>query len=203
MNRFLLAALFVLSASTGAQAQRSVRYGIGGGTSIPTGRFDFTRSSGGSGIVSLFSGFGNAPFGLRLDYQISHFTGRAVPALPAAVAIAPVTNYRDATVRSLTANAVVALPVSSLKTYLLVGGGWYTHPDTTNARVNDVGVNGGVGGRFPIFCGRGLRRGAIPSGVRQGALAPLRTVDGRDPSIEERPGRRSPHERHRSADGRR
>jgi hypothetical protein len=148
MNRIsqLLAAAFigVITVSTQAAAQKSYALGIGGGVAIPVGKLSDTQKSGINGLVSLALGVADLPIGIRIDGIYNE--------LPRNEAMPPVGSPGTSNLRivGVLGNAVYAFSGTSVKTYLIAGGGLYnTRFDADDSKSeNHFGLNAGAGMTF-------------------------------------------------------
>lgn len=150
MNRIsqLLAVAFigVITVSTQSAAQKSYALGIGGGAAIPVGKMSDTQKTGVNGLVSLALGGAELPIGIRIDGIYNE--------LPRNERILPVGSPDTSSLRILgvLGNAVYAFSGTSVKTYLIAGGGLYnTRFDADGAKSeNHLGLNAGAGMTFGL-----------------------------------------------------
>ena len=148
MNRFsqLLTMAFggVILISTQSAAQKSYALGIGGGAVIPVGKMSDTQKTGVNGLVSLALGVAELPVGVRIDGVYNE--------LPRSAGTLPVGSPATSSLRILgvLGNAVYAFSGSSVKTYIIAGGGLYnTRFDVDGAKSeNHLGLNAGAGMTF-------------------------------------------------------
>lgn len=144
----MLATAAVVCAMAGAAvpavltAQSGVQLQIGGGVSVPVGRFDTTYTSGPAGLVAITNGSQDSPIGVRLDYSYNEFRGKTIGGK----------RYRDTHMNVVTGDLVFSLHTGPyIKPYVLVGGGWYPYREATaTKRSNDWGANVGAGLTFPL-----------------------------------------------------
>ena len=126
----------VLAAAQGIQIQ------LGGGASVPVGRFDSTYTAGPAGLIALSNGSAESAFGVRVDYSYNGFRGKTVNGK----------RYRDTHMNVVTGDLVLSLHTGPyVKPYALVGLGWYPYREAVDTtRKNDWGANIGAGLTFPI-----------------------------------------------------
>jgi hypothetical protein len=142
----LLAAAFigVVAVSTQSAAQKSYAVGIGGGASIPVGTMSDTQKTGVNGLVSLALGVPELPIGVRIDGIYNN--------LPRTAATVPAGSSGTSSLRiiGVLGNAVYAFSGTSVKTYLMAGGGLYnTRLDVEGTKSeNHLGLNAGAGMTF-------------------------------------------------------
>jgi hypothetical protein len=141
LPRLLLIALVAIAFSTSVEAQKTYAIGIGGGAAIPVGRLSDTQKTGAAGIVALALGAAELPFGVRFDGIYNSF--------PRSNAAGNTSGFR---VAGLLGNLIYAFPASTVKPYLLAGGGIYnTRLDLTGSKSeNHSGLNAGAGVTFGI-----------------------------------------------------
>jgi hypothetical protein len=148
MNRifqlFAVAFIGVISISAESAAQKSYALGIGGGAAIPVGRMSNTQKTGVNGLISLALGVAELPIGVRID-GIYNELPRNERSLP--VGSSGTSNLR---ILGVLGNAVYAFSGTSVKTYLIAGGGLYnTRFDVDGAKSeNHLGLNAGAGMTF-------------------------------------------------------
>lgn len=147
-NRLMLGAVIAVVAiafaavASSATAQGGARLQIGGGMSVPVGRFDSTYTSGPAGLIALTNGGSESSLGVRLDYSYNAFRGKTIAGK----------RYRDAHMNVVTGDLVFSLHTGPyVKPYILVGAGWYPYREATGTkRANDWGANIGSGLTFPL-----------------------------------------------------
>ena len=143
--RFVVLSLgFLLAGAADADAQKSYAIGLGGGASIPTGKFNDIQSTGASGTLFIAIGVPDLPLGVRFDGVYTEFGHKKEAVAPPTPA-----NLR---LLGLVGNLIFTFPGTAAKTYLLGGAGLYNvKPDTTGAKSeNDFGFNGGIGAVFAL-----------------------------------------------------
>ena len=103
LNRLMLAAIAAGAIASIVSPARSTAQGIqlqlGGGASIPVGRFDSTYTSGPAGLIALTDGGAESPLGVRLDYSYNGFHGKTVDGK----------RYRDSHMNVVTGDLVFSL----------------------------------------------------------------------------------------------
>src|SRR6476646_6585673 len=109
----------VIMVSAQAAAQKSYAVGIGAGAAIPVGKMSDTQKTGVNGLVSLALGVAELPIGVRIDGIYNK--------LPRSEGTLPVGSSGTSSLRILgvLGNAVYAFSGTSVKTYLIAGGGLY------------------------------------------------------------------------------
>jgi hypothetical protein len=134
----------LLAVSNRSAAQKSYALGIGGGAAIPVGKMSDTQKTGVNGLISLALGVAELPIGIRID-GIYNKLPRTAGALPVG---SPST--ADFRIMGLLGNAVYAFSGTSVKTYLIAGGGLYnTRLDIDGTKSeNHLGLNAGAGMTF-------------------------------------------------------
>jgi Outer membrane protein beta-barrel domain len=140
----LLLALICLSNTV--EAQKTYALAVGGGVSLPVGALADTQDPGFNGMLGLALGAPELPIGIRFDGLYNRF-----PA-PKTDAAQPVSNPYRLRVMALLGNLIYALPGSSVKTYVVAGGGVYnTRLDVAGSKSeNDPGLNAGAGLTFRL-----------------------------------------------------
>jgi hypothetical protein len=141
-----VAALALFTISAQSEAQKSYALGIGGGAAIPVGKMSDVQKTGVNGLVSLALGVAELPIGIRID-GIYDKLPRSDAALPVG---SPST--ADFRIMGILGNVVYAFSGTSVKTYLIAGGGLYnTRFDTDGAKSeNHLGLNAGAGMTFGL-----------------------------------------------------
>ena len=139
-----IAFLGVITLSAQSAAQKSYAVGIGGGAAIPVGTMKDTHKTGVNGLVSLALGVAELPIGIRIDGIYNN--------LPRSEGTLPVGSSGTSSLRILgvLGNAVYAFSGTSVKTYLIAGGGLYnTRLDVQGTKSeNHLGLNAGAGMTF-------------------------------------------------------
>jgi outer membrane protein with beta-barrel domain len=150
MNRvsqlLAMALIGVITISTQSAAQKSYALGIGGGAAIPVGKMSDTQKTGVNGLVSLALGVAELPIGIRIDGVYNELP-RSEKTLP--VGSSGTSNLR---ILGVLGNAVYAFSGTSVKTYVIAGGGLYnTRFDVDGAKSeNHLGLNAGAGMTFGL-----------------------------------------------------
>lgn len=139
-----LASVFL---STRAAAQKTYAIGIGGGAAIPVGKLRDTQVTGLNGIITLALGAPDLPIGVRFDGIYNNFSRKDVASSQAGA-----TNTYGFRVAGILANAVYAFPGTSVKSYIVAGGGVYnTKFDVAGSKSeNHLGLNAGAGLTFGL-----------------------------------------------------
>jgi hypothetical protein len=151
MKRLLTAiAVSVLASaflSTRATGQKMYALGIGGGAAIPVGKLSDTQATGFNGIISLALGAPDLPIGVRFDGIYNNFSRKNVTSPQTGT-----TNTYSFRIAGVLANGVYAFPGTSVKSYIVAGGGWYnTKFDLAGAKSeNHLGLNAGAGLTFEL-----------------------------------------------------
>lgn len=138
-----VAIIGVITISAQSAAQKSYALGIGGGAAIPVGTMSDTQKTGVNGLVSLALGVAELPIGVRIDGIYNN--------LPRSKGTLPVgSGTSSLRILGVLGNAVYAFSGTSVKTYLIAGGGLYnTRLDLDNAKSeNHLGLNAGAGMTF-------------------------------------------------------
>ena len=133
--------------STQVAGQKTYAIGIGGGAAIPVGKLSNTQITGASGIIALAIGAPDLPIGVRFDGIYNSFSRKNVtPPLGGA------TNTYGFRIAGVLANAIYAFPGTSVKSYIVAGGGWYnTKFDVAGSKAeNHLGLNAGAGLTFGL-----------------------------------------------------
>ncbi len=141
------ALLVSLTFSPSALGQKTYALGIGGGAAIPAGKLSNAQNTGYNGVVALAIGVAELPIGVRFDGIYNNFlrNNRLSPGGSGPISY----NLR---VMGALGNLIYAFPGTSVKPYIIVGGGlYYTRPDTASAKSeNDFGFNAGFGATFRV-----------------------------------------------------
>lgn len=140
--RCVVVALALLVSSQSVAAQRPLSLSIGGGASLPLGRFEEGASIGWHALASVGLSTYMQPIGLRLDAQHNRFTAKAAGP--------------DQAITSATLNLSYRLPMtnSPVSPYLIAGGGAYRFEcfgGTDCGTATRVGWNAGLGAKFVGF----------------------------------------------------
>src|SRR5687768_14470630 len=143
MKRTLVGSIAILSAfatvSAPVQAQRRTSVGLAAGAAIPVGDLGDGTSTGFqvAGTLSI-SGTASTPLGFRIDGMYNSLSGKS--------------SGPDVNVWTVNGNLVYAFPGGLTATpYLIGGAGWYnSKADGAEDASNDLGINAGVGVRFPL-----------------------------------------------------
>jgi hypothetical protein len=135
----LVVAGLLLAVSNASQAQRPVTLSLGGGGSLPLGRFGDAASTGWHALASIGLSTLMQPIGLRLDVAHNRFTAKAAGP--------------DQAVTSATVNATYRLPMtnSPLSPYVITGAGAYRFEcfgDVDCGSTTRFGWNAGLGTKF-------------------------------------------------------
>jgi Outer membrane protein beta-barrel domain len=140
----VLASVFL---STRAAGQKTYALGIGGGAAIPVGKLSDTQVTGFNGIIALALGAPDLPIGVRFDGIYNNFSRKDVTSPQAGA-----TNTYGFRVAGILANAVYAFPGTSVKSYIVAGGGMYnTKFDVAGSKSeNHLGLNAGAGLTFGL-----------------------------------------------------
>ena len=133
--------------STQAAGQKTYALGIGGGAAIPVGKLSDTQVTGFNGIIALALGAPDLPIGVRFDGIYNNFSRKNVASPPAGA-----TNTYSFRIVGILANAVYAFPGTSVKSYIVAGGGLYnTKLDVAGSKSeNHRGLNVGAGVTFGL-----------------------------------------------------
>lgn len=141
-----VAIIGVITVSAQSAAQKSYALGIGGGAAIPVGTMKDTQKTGVNGLVSLALGVAELPIGIRIDGIYNN--------LPRSDGTLPVGSSGTSSLRILgvIGNGVYAFSGTSVKTYLIAGGGLYnTRLDVEGTKSeNHLGLNAGAGMTFGL-----------------------------------------------------
>jgi hypothetical protein len=145
ISRLLVVAFTgVIMVSTQSAAQKSYALAIGGGAAIPVGKMSDTQKTGVNGLVSLALGVAELPIGIRIDGIYNK--------LPRSEGTLPPGSSGSSSLRILgvLGNAVYAFSGTSVKTYVIAGGGLYnTRLDVDGTQSeNHLGLNAGAGMTF-------------------------------------------------------
>jgi hypothetical protein len=143
----LISALASIILSAQASGQKTYAVGIGGGPAIPVGKLRNTQITGLNGILTLALGAPDLPIGVRFDGIYNNFSRKNVNTAQGGAT----STYRFR-ISGLLANAVYAFPGTSVKTYIIAGGGIYnTKLDVAGAKSeNHAGLNAGAGLTFGL-----------------------------------------------------
>ena len=138
-------ASIILSAQ--AAGQKTYALGIGGGAAIPVGKLSNTQVTGFNGIVALALGAPDLPIGVRFDGIYNNFSRKNVISAQGSA-----TNTYGFRIAGLLANVVYAFPGTSVKSYIVGGGGLYnTKFDVAGSKSeNHAGLNAGAGLTFGL-----------------------------------------------------
>jgi hypothetical protein len=141
----VLASVFL---STRVAGQKTYALGIGGGVAIPVGKLSDTQINGFNGIIALALGAPDLPIGVRFDGIYNSFSRKDVTS-PQGGAPSNTYSFRIA---GLLANAVYAFPGTTMKSYIVAGGGAYnTKLDVASSKSeNHLGLNAGAGFTFGL-----------------------------------------------------
>jgi hypothetical protein len=133
--------------STQAAGQKTYALGIGGGAAIPVGKLSDTQITGFNGIVALAIGAPDLPIGVRFDAIYNNFSRKDVTSPQAGA-----TNTYSFRIAGVLANAVYAFPGTTVKSYIVAGGGLYnTKLDVAGSKSeNHRGLNVGAGLTFGL-----------------------------------------------------
>jgi outer membrane protein with beta-barrel domain len=143
----VVSALASVFLSTQAAAQKTFAIGIGGGAAIPVGKLSNTQITGFNGIIALALGVPDLPIGVRVDGIYNNFSRKNVTSPQGGA-----TNTYGFRITGLLANVVYAFPGTSVKSYILAGGGFYnTKLDVAGSTSeNHPGLNAGAGLTFGL-----------------------------------------------------
>jgi Outer membrane protein beta-barrel domain len=138
-------ASIILSAQ--AAGQKTYALGIGGGAAIPVGKLSNTQVTGFNGIIALALGAPDLPIGVRFDGIYNNFSRKNVISAQGSA-----TNTYGFRIAGLLANVVYAFPGTSVKSYIVGGGGLYnTKFDVAGSKSeNHAGLNAGAGLTFGL-----------------------------------------------------
>jgi hypothetical protein len=138
-------ASIILSAQ--AAGQKTYALGIGGGAAIPVGKLSNTQVTGFNGIIALALGAPDLPIGVRFDGIYNNFSRKNVISAQGSV-----TNTYGFRIAGIIANVVYAFPGTSVKSYIVGGGGLYnTKLDVAGSKSeNHAGLNAGAGLTFGL-----------------------------------------------------
>jgi hypothetical protein len=165
-QRCIVIALLLL-VSTQATAQRPLTLSLGGGASVPLGRFADTRSLGWHALASLGLSTHMQPIGLRVDAHHNRLTAKATGP--------------DQAITSATLNLSYRLPMtnSPFSPYVIAGGGGYRFEcvgGTDCGTSTRLGWNAGVGSKWAGFGMKGFveaRWHAVNSDAGNVRLVPI------------------------------
>ena len=138
-------ASIILSAQ--AAGQKTYALGIGGGAAIPVGKLSNTQVTGFNGIIALALGAPDLPIGVRFDGIYNNFSRKKVISAQGSA-----TNTYGFRIAGIIANVVYAFPGTSVKSYIVGGGGLYnTKLDVAGSKSeNHAGLNAGAGLTFGL-----------------------------------------------------
>jgi|GEM_PF-478286 hypothetical protein len=138
-------ASIILSAQ--AAGQKTYALGIGGGAAIPVGKLSNTQVTGFNGIIALALGAPDLPIGVRFDGIYNNFSRKNVISAQGSA-----TNTYGFRIAGIIANVVYAFPGTSVKSYIVGGGGLYnTKLDVAGSKSeNHAGLNAGAGLTFGL-----------------------------------------------------
>ena len=122
-----------------AEAQRRTSVGLAAGATVPIGDLGDGTSTGFDVLGTLsISGTASTPLGFRFDGMYNSLSGKS--------------SGPDVNVWTLNGNVVYAFPGGLTATpYLIGGAGWYnSKADGADEASNDLGINAGIGVRFPL-----------------------------------------------------
>jgi hypothetical protein len=142
-----LAAILVASVAASSAAQRPLTLSLGGGASLPLGRFDDAASTGWHALASIGLSSLMQPIGLRLDVAHNRFAAEGAGPEQAA--------------SSATVNFSYRLPMtnSPLSPYLITGAGAYRFECVGGVDCGETtrfGWNAGVGTKFAALRMKGF-----------------------------------------------
>jgi hypothetical protein len=138
-------ASIILSAQ--AAGQKTYALGIGGGAAIPVGKLSNTQVTGFNGIIALALGAPDLPIGVRFDGIYNNFSRKNIISAQGSA-----TNTYGFRIAGIIANVVYAFPGTSVKSYIVGGGGLYnTKLDVAGSKSeNHAGLNAGAGLTFGL-----------------------------------------------------
>lgn len=133
--------------STRVAGQKTYALGIGGGAAIPVGKLSNTQITGFNGIIALALGAPDLPIGVRFDAIYNSFSRKDVTSPQGAAS-----NTYSFRIAGLLANAVYAFSGTTVKSYIVAGGGAYnTKLDVAGSKSeNHLGLNAGAGFTFGL-----------------------------------------------------
>lgn len=136
-----LCLIVLLLLSSEAKAQKSYALAFGGGAAIPVGKLSDTQKTGYNGLAALAIGVAELPVGVRFDGVYNNLLRTNV------VGTGTSADFR---VMGVLANLVYAFPGTSVKPYVIFGGGLYnSKADIPGAKSqNNFGFNAGLGLTF-------------------------------------------------------
>jgi hypothetical protein len=139
--------LGLLGLASTASAQKTYALAVGGGVALPVGALADTQDPGFNALLGLALGAPDLPIGVRFDGVYNRF-----PRPKVGVPQSGPTNTYSLRVMGLLGNLIYALPGTSVKTYVLAGGGFYnTRLDVAGSKSeNDPGLNAGAGLTFRL-----------------------------------------------------
>jgi hypothetical protein len=141
------AGVFALVLCGKANAQRPFQFSVGGGATLPVGRFADVSSTGWHALASLGLSTLMQPIGLRLDAAHNRFTAKSVGP--------------DQAITSGTLNLTYRLPMtnSPLSPYLITGAGAYRAEcvgAVSCGSATRFGWNAVLGSKFAAFRSKGF-----------------------------------------------
>jgi len=138
-----LVTLASIAISGQAICQKAYEIGAGGGAVIPVGKLSDVQKTGYNGIVILAIGAADLPIGLRFDGIYNNLLHNNLQT-PGGT---PTSDFR---VIGALGNLIYAFPGTTVKPYIIVGGGLYnTKLDLSGAKAeNHFGFNAGLGATF-------------------------------------------------------
>lgn len=133
--------------STLAVGQKTYALGVGGGAAIPVGKLSNTQVAGFNGIIALAVGVPDLSIGVRLDGIYNNFSRKDVTSPQTGA-----TNTYSFRIAGVLANVVYAFPGTSIKSYVVAGGGLYnTKFDVAGSKSENYGgLNAGAGLTFGL-----------------------------------------------------
>jgi hypothetical protein len=143
-----IAALASITLSAPVAGQKTYAVGIGGGAAIPVGKLRNTQVTGANGIITLALGAPDLPIGVRFDGIYNSFSRKNVVSAQGGAT----NNTYGFRIAGILANAVYAFPGTSVKSYIVAGGGYYnTKLDIPGSKSeNHPGLNAGAGLTFGL-----------------------------------------------------
>jgi hypothetical protein len=142
-----IAAVASIILSAQAAGQKTYALGIGGGAAFPVGKLRDTQVTGLNGIITLALGAPDLPIGVRFDGIYNNFSRKDVVSPQGGA-----TSTYGFRIAGLLANAVYAFSGTSVKSYIVAGGGYYnTKLDVAGSKSeNHLGLNAGAGLTFGL-----------------------------------------------------
>lgn len=140
-----LATLASIAISAQGSCQKAYAFGAGGGAVIPVGKLSDVQKTGYNGIAILAIGAADLPIGLRFDGIYNNLLHNNPQTSGG-------TTTYDFRVVGALGNLIYAFPGTTVKPYIIVGGGLYnTKLDVAGAKSqNNLGFNAGLGATFGI-----------------------------------------------------